>query len=123
MAIKYLTRRSRLSDFLWSQRVETHKPDVLFPFTVSELGSHYTNLRDLSGIDSLRRSTSRPTHIYLCHWEKHRPRFTQKKDQHGNTISTAVKVGYWQLSVYRIPTDRVYECQQFARHFTVTLKY
>lgn len=115
MALTYAKKREKLQDFLWSTKKEYHKPKVRGNLcsTYDNLGNHRTAVH---GPDS-------DTHIYLIHWEKHRPKFKQKKGKDGKTVSKRTKDGYWVMKTYRFPRDRVLSCKQHTRHFDIVLKY
>lgn len=71
MALSYAKKREKLQDFMWSTKKEYYKPKVHGKLcsTYDNLGSHRTTIL----------SSDSDTHIYLIHWEKHRPKFKQKQ--------------------------------------------
>lgn len=115
MALSYAKKREKLQDFMWSTKKEYYKPKVPGKLcsTYDNLGSHRTTIL----------SSDSNTHIYLIHWEKHRPKFKQKKGKDGKTVSKRIKNGYWVMKTYRFPRDRVLSCKQHTRHFDIVLKY
>lgn len=116
MALSYAKKREKLQDFMWSTKKEYYKPKVptSLSWTYSDLGICYRTT--ILGKDG-------DAHIYLIHWEKHRPKFKQKKGKDGKTVSKRMKDGYWVMKTYRFPRDRVLSCKQHTRHFDIVLKY